>query len=151
MKLRQMGKTNKKLSYVLRENEGASLVLVSIIAIIIITGIIVLRMTTNTLLASADKQQQQDQAYMIAVSLGDSIDKAMKNGDITDPHALNGLDDSANTKYAIPNSEVRVTVKDYPSAMETYTVITVYSKVADAEYEYKLTYLNSGAVYVRQY
>ena len=47
-------------------NEGSSIVLVTIIAIIIVTGIIILRVTTSSLWASADKQYNQDQAYMAA-------------------------------------------------------------------------------------
>lgn len=151
MKLKQKRKQNNRLLSILRENEGASLVLVAIIAIIIITGVVVLRISTSSLLASADKQQNQDQAYMIAVSLGDSIDKAIKNGKITDPHELNGFDDSAYIRYAIPNSTVTVTVEDHVSGIDTFTYITVYSKVADEEYEYRLTYLKSGPDYVRQY
>jgi hypothetical protein len=151
MKLKRKTKLNKRLISVLQKNDGASLVLVAIIAVIIVAGVVVLRISTSALLASADKQMNQDRAYMIAVSLGDSIDKAIKNDKISDPHILNGFDDSANLSNAIPDSEVKVRVEDHPSGMDVYTVITVSSRVADAEYEYKLTYIQSGSVYVRQY
>lgn len=148
--MKQRKKLNNSLFSVIRGNEGASLVLVTIIAIIIVTGVVVLRLSTSALLASADKQTTQDQAYMMAVSLGDSIDKAIKDGKISDPHILDGLDDSSNTS-AVPNSGVTVRVEDYAEGMNAYTVVVVSSHVADAEYEYKLTYLKSGADYMRQY
>ena len=88
---------------------------------------------------------------MIAVSLGDSIDDAIAKGTISDPHVLDELDDSDNTKNAIPNSGVNVSVTDSQSGMDTYTIVTISSYVADAEYVYKLTYLKSGSTYIRQY
>lgn len=149
--LKQQKGKRKNIISLLREREGASLVLVSIISIIIMTGIIILRITTSSLLASADKQFNQDRAYMMAVSMGDSIDKMISSNALSDPKLLNGLDDSGNTEYAIPNSEIRVNVEEFNSGADKYVIITVYSRVADAEYEYKLNYLLMGSTYVRQY
>ena len=150
--VKRMRKQNKRnsLSF-LMENEGASIVLVTIISILIVTGVVILRITTSSLLASADKQLNQDKAYMMAVSLGDSIDKLISDDKITDPYVFNGFDDSANTEYAIHNSSVTVQVSEYKNVSDKYIVITVKSKVVDAEYEYKLTYLQVGSKYVRQY
>ena len=151
MRRKQHNLKQNRVYSVLRDKEGTSLVLVSIIAILVVTGVVILRITTSTLLASADKQKNQDQAYMIAVSLGDSIDDAIAKGTISDPHVLDEFDDSDNTKNAIPNSGVNVSVTDSQSGMDTYTIVTISSCVADAEYVYKLTYLKSGSTYIRQY
>ena len=148
--LKQQKGKRKNIFSLLREREGASLVLVSIISIIILTGIVILRITTSSLLASADKQFNQDRAYMMAVSMGDSIDKMISRNALSDPKLLN-LDDSASTEHAIPNSELKVSVEEFSSGADKYVVITVYSKVADEEYEYKLNYLLVGSTYVRQY
>ena len=72
--MRRKGKKTMRNNYFLRGNEGSSIVLVTIIAIIIVTGIIILRVTTSSLWASADKQYNQDQAYIAATSLGEAID-----------------------------------------------------------------------------
>ena len=66
-------------SDILRGNEGASIVLVTIIAVIILTCIIVLRVTTSTLWASADKQYNQDQAYMLATTMGATIESLIQD------------------------------------------------------------------------
>ena len=59
---------------ILHENEGASLVLVAIIAIIVVTSVVVITVNVNTLWASADKQYYHDQVYVAANSMGSSID-----------------------------------------------------------------------------
>ena len=63
--MRRYNKTSlfKRTSGILRDNEGTSLVLVSIIAIIIITGVVILHVTTSSLWASADLQKYQDQEF----------------------------------------------------------------------------------------
>ena len=149
--LKQQKRLQMSALNVLRSREGASLVLASVIAIIIVTGVVILRVTTGTLLASADKQQNQDQAYMMAVSLGDSIDKLVREDKISDLTVLNNFDDSVNTKYAIPNSSLNVKVSEHIQGIDKYVVVTVRSRVADAEYEYSLTYIQTGSVYKRQY
>ena len=80
-----MRKNNKaalglRTATILRDDAGASLVLVTIIAIIIITGVVILKITTSTLWASADKQYYQDRCYVMATSMGDSIDGLIQNG-----------------------------------------------------------------------
>lgn len=61
-------------------NEGASLVLVSILAILVVTAVVILRVTSSTYMASANRQANQDQAYELAASLGESIDELIENG-----------------------------------------------------------------------
>lgn len=70
----------KRTSKILRSNDGASLVLVSILAIIVLTAVVILRVTTNTFMASSNKQLNQDQAYELAASLGESIDTLVEDG-----------------------------------------------------------------------
>jgi hypothetical protein len=64
----------KRTAQILSNNEGASLVLVSILAIIVLTAVVILRITTSTFMASSNRQLNQDQAYELAASLGESID-----------------------------------------------------------------------------
>ena len=70
----------KRTSAVLGNNEGASLVLVSILAILVVTAVVILRVTSSTYMASANRQANQDQAYELAASLGESIDELIENG-----------------------------------------------------------------------
>ena len=74
--MKRFSKTSviKRTAGILRGNEGTSLILVSIIAILIITCVVILHVTTSSLWASADLQKYQDQAYVLATSMGDSID-----------------------------------------------------------------------------
>ena len=140
-------KINGRLKHLLHKNDGTSLVLVTIIAIIIVTGIVILRVTTSSLWASADKQIYQDQAYMMAVSLGDSIDKEIQSGNLSFSQ-INGFDDTAHVNSIIPNSGVKVTVSELSNG---YTIVTVSSHVAEANYDYVLTYYKVGSSYVRKY
>ena len=70
----------KRTAAVLGNNEGASLVLVSILAILVVTAVVILRVTSSTYMASANRQAKQDQAYELAASLGESIDELIENG-----------------------------------------------------------------------
>ena len=71
----------KRTAHILSNNEGASLVLVSILAIIVLTAVVILRITTSTFMASSNRQLNQDQAYELAASLGESIDILIERGD----------------------------------------------------------------------
>ena len=70
----------KRTAAILGNNEGASLVLVAIIAIIVLTSVVALRVATTTFMASANRQYNQDQAYELAASLGESIDILISKG-----------------------------------------------------------------------
>ena len=111
---------------ILNSNDGTSIVLVTIIAIIIITCVIILRVTTSTLWASADRQYYQDQAYMRATSLGQSIDALIK----TNNYTL-----TPGTTY-IDGNKVEITQN---AATGKYTV-TVTSSVGNVEYQYTAVY-----------
>ena len=88
--MRRKGKNAIKNGFVLRKNEGSSIVLVTIISIIIVTGVIILRVTTSSLWASADKQYNQDQAYMAATSLGEAVDVILYEGAYP-PNSIDGI------------------------------------------------------------
>ena len=111
---------------ILNSNDGTSIVLVTIIAIIIITCVIILRVTTSTLWASADRQYYQDQAYMRATSLGQSIDALIK----TNNYTL-----TPGTTY-IDGNKVEITQN---ASTGKYTV-TVTSSVGNVEYQYTAVY-----------
>ena len=82
--MKRFSKTSviRRTAGILRGNEGTSLILVSIIAILIITCVVILHVTTGSLWASADLQKYQDQAYVLATSMGDSIDDLVDEGKI---------------------------------------------------------------------
>ncbi|MBR5386325.1 MAG: hypothetical protein IK142_01940 [Clostridiales bacterium] len=125
----------------MRGNDGASLVLVSIIAIIIITGVVILKMTTNSLWASADKQYYQDQAYVEATSLGESIDKLISEGKI---------DLSTEQFNSIRRSDLIISVAEIDTTNHVYR-LSITSHVGNSEYTYTATYKGSGTSYTRQY
>lgn len=129
----------RRASDLIRSNEGTSLVLVTIIAIIIITGVIILRTTTSALWASADKQLNKDRAYELATSLGDSMETVITGNSSIDFAGLAFSEDVPE----LPNARVEVTTT-VPSDPNGYYILKVTAKVADAEYTYTATYTNSG-------
>ena len=70
----------KRTAAILGNNEGASLVLVSILAILVLLSVVILRLATTTFMASSNRQLNQDQAYELAASLGTSIDELIDEG-----------------------------------------------------------------------
>ena len=133
----------RKAKDILRSNDGTSLVLVTIIAILIITCVVVLRVTTSSLLASADKQLNQDRAYEIATSLGEALDSHIEGNNSVDFASLAGSETISETIDEFPDSKVEVTT-DIPDTSSGYYHLIVHAEVADAEYTYTATYTNSG-------
>lgn len=137
----------KRTSGILRENEGTSLVLVSIIAIIIITGVVILHVTTSSLWASADLQKYQDQAYVLATSMGDSIDSLVSQNKIDLSSCVGTtpfIDDST-----LQASRVTVTVAEKNGNYEV--TISATAGNGKGTYVYKVTYRGSGTSYTRVY
>lgn len=130
---------------ILRGNEGASIVLVSIIAILIITSVVILRMVTSSLWASADKQYNQDQAYMLASSCGKSLDVHILAGKID----LDGFtfSDTNNLSSSLPNATL-VASSSKREADGLY-VLTVTGQVGNSTYVYTALYSGSGYSYTR--
>ena len=142
--MRKISKTSAGLRavHILKSNDGASIVLVSIIAILVITAVVILRMSTSSLMAGSDKQYRQDQAYMMATSMGASLDnlivtKTIRLTNYTDPNGTVIITDSPTS---IPNSSVTATVT--PSGVGY--VLQVEAKVAGETYIYSAYYSRAG-------
>ena len=127
----------KRTAQILSNNEGASLVLVSILAIIVLTAVVILRITTSTFMASSNRQLNQDQAYELAASLGESIDILIERGDYDIQ-----TEDSGNEIYSsitngnnfggMPDAKVVAIVTDISDGKR----LTVTANVGAAEYIY---------------
>lgn len=137
----------KRAEDILRNNDGASIVLVTIIAIIIIVGVIILSMNSSTLLAFADKQYNKDQAYEAATSLGMTIDEFINKGNIDlEKYALDDHSGSVIFTESLNNIEVTARV-DYLKE-DTY-VITVNADSHGSVYVFSATYTGTGTTYMR--
>ena len=128
---------------ILGNNEGASLVLVSILAILVLLSVVILRLATTTFMASSNRQLNQDQAYELAASLGSSIDALIENGDydldaITEDKMGDDNIYSCNSFEDMPNSSVMVEV-DVDENNHTKTII-ITAKVKNAQYVYTKEY-----------
>ena len=143
--MRRRNKTSliNRTAGILRNEDGASIVLVTIISIIVVASIIILSINVNTLIASADRQYFRDQAYEAATSMGLAIDKIISNNQLE-------LKDYADGSVILSNSsdttEVNVIVK--PAGIDLYTV-TVTAETADETYIYTATYYGSNKTYMR--
>jgi hypothetical protein len=130
---------------ILRSNEGASIVLVTIISVIVVASIIILSINVNTLVTSADRQYFRDQAYEAATSMGSAIDGLVNENKAP-------LDDYAEIPELINdtsnNINVTVKVEAVENATNTYTVI-VTATSAGEEYIYTATYFGTGTTYMR--
>ena len=153
--MRKINRNNliKRTARILGNNEGASMVLVSVLAIIVLTAVVVLRVSTTTFMASTNRQLNQDQAYELAASLGESInllieeDKLDINGVTlseckTDPDT--GVDTYYKTIYSqtdfegLPDSSVTAIVTESPDG--SVRILTVTADVGKAEYIYEREY-----------
>jgi len=133
----------RRTSGILRSNEGTSLVLVSIIAIIVIAAVVILHVTTSSLWAAAELQRYQDQAYVLATSMGDSIDDLIAQDKID----LSSYTSSSSfiTDSSLPASTVTASVVQRNGNY----VVTVTAVVGNgtATYVYTATYSGSGTHY----
>ena len=136
-----------QVSRLLKSNRGSSLVLVSALTIIIIALTVSLRIAAEMIMSSANKQLNQDQAYELAVSLGNSLESRIINPDagtgtatglvLTDGDILVDMSDF----NGMPNAEVTAAVK--MEGTDRY-VVTVTSKVGKASYIWKGIYKGSA-------
>ena len=131
----------KRTREVLGSNEGASLVLVCILAIIVLTAVVVLRITTSTFLASSNRQLNQDQAYELAASLGESIDILVERGDYDifgqTPDTIYDSVSKGDNFTGLPSgSKVVAEVSDITEGKR----LTVTANVGNAEYVYVKDY-----------
>ena len=129
----------KRSACILGGNEGTSLILVSILAVIVLSAVIILRVSTTTFMASASTQLNQNQAYELAASLGESIDILIVNGEYdiynsstTDPiYSQDGFVDLPN------NSSVVAYAKPLGSSGR---LLEITATVGDATYVYTKEY-----------
>ena len=144
--MRKISRNNliKRITRVLGNNEGASLVLVSVLAIIVLTAVVVLRLTTTTFMASANRQLNQDQAYELAASLGESVNLLIQE-DKYDIYTTT-LDPTAKTKVIysqdefdnLPDASVIATVSETSDGAGR--LLTVKAIVGESEYIYTREY-----------
>ena len=140
MKRMRKGKFIERTARILGNNEGASLVLVSVLAIIVLTAVIILRVTTSTFMASANRQLNQDQAYELAASRGASIDVLINNGNLDPADLVGGGEDgfySENNFGNMPKASVKAVMED-GTVVRTLKVTAVVGK---AQYTYTKEYL----------
>ena len=149
MKLKSKTTLYRRSSDILRSKKGTSIVFVSIIAIIVLTAVVVLRTTTSTLWASADKQYYQDRAYVMATSMGSSLDALINDGTIK-------LDDYKNSNQLqilqdnVDNGTVYVTVT-HDEEGNGY-LVEVKAEMPNSVYIYRAYYYKSATTssYKRQ-
>ena len=142
--MRRIGKSvlMKRTSDILRSNDGASIVMVTIIAVIIVAGVIILSINSSTLLAFADRQYSKDQAYEAATTMGMAIDEHISKGGIE-------LDDhDGEVIISDSSNNIDVTAVVDCIADNTYVVrVTALSR--GSEYVFEATYTGSGSTYLR--
>ena len=136
-----------RISKILKSNNGSSLVLVSALTIIIVALTVSLRIAAGMIMSSANKQLNQDQAYELAVSLGNSLESRILNADTENgtPTQLPLSDGATLVDMSgfdgMPDAEVEAVVsKD----ADRY-VLTVTSNVGKATYIWTGIYKGSAA------
>ena len=128
----------KRTAAVLGNNEGASLVLVSILAILVLLAVVILRLATTTFMASANRQLNQDQAYELAASLGSSIDELIMTG----KYDLDNIssDSTIYNRSSFPGHQANSSVVAKIDVEGNYKILIVTAKVGQAQYVYTKEY-----------
>ncbi len=153
--MRRINRNNliKRTAQILRNNEGASMVLVSVLAIIVLTAVVVLRVATTTFMASTNRQLNQDQAYELAASLGESINLLIEEDkfliyDVTLDEYVTDSDTGVTTYYktiynqngfeGLPDASVVAIVTETGDG--SGRILEVTADVGSAEYIYTREY-----------
>ena len=153
--MRKINRNNliKRAAQILRNNEGASMVLVSVLAIIVLTAVVVLRVATTTFMASTNRQLNQDQAYELAASLGESINLLIEEDkfliyDVTLDEYVTDSDTGVTTYYktiynqngfeGLPDASVVAIVTETGDG--SGRILEVTADVGSAEYIYTREY-----------
>ena len=147
MKRKHKSTLDHRITGILQSENGTSIVFVSIIAIIVITGVVILRVTAGSLWTSADKQYSQDKAYLMATSLGESIDALIDAGKI-DLETYDGANQELIFTETVSNEKVTATV----TQLDNGYLIEVKADVPNAVYVYRAFYYISETThsYLRQ-
>ena len=132
---------------IIKSNRGSSLVLVSALTVIIIAITVALRVTAGMIMASANMQLNQDQAYELAYSLGNSLEEKILNPDKNVVGSKTQLELVDNTVLVdmsgfdgLPGASVKAVVK---KDSDGRFVLTVTSKVGKADYIWTAIYKGS--------
>ena len=153
--MRKINRNNliKRTARILGNNEGASMVLVSVLAIIVLTAVVVLRVSTTTFMASTNRQLNQDQAYELAASLGESINLLIEEDkfliyDVTLDEYVTDSDTGVTTYYktiynqngfeGLPDASVVAIVTETGDG--SGRILEVTADVGSAEYIYTREY-----------
>ena len=143
----------KRITSILGNNEGASMVLVSVLAIIVLTAVVVLRVATTTFMASTNRQLNQDQAYELAASLGESINLLIEEDkfliyDVTLDEYVTDSETGVTTYYrtiynqngfeGLPDASVVAIVTETSDG--SGRILEVTADVGNAEYIYMREY-----------
>jgi len=151
MKCRYKTSLKRRTADILRNEDGASIVLVTIISIIIVASVVILSVNVSSLKASADKQFYHDQAYEAARTMGLAIDGLISENKVDLKSASTGSESKiyGNELFSdnSNNIEVHVYVKTGAEA-ETYCV-NVAANAGTEDYVFTATYIGSGTSYAR--
>lgn len=128
----------KRTAEVLGSNEGASLVLVSVLAILVLVAVVILRLATTTFMASANRQLNQDQAYELAASLGASIDELIESGRYNLDSVSSDRDIYSRSSFSGLPANSSVTAKI--DVEEHVKILVVTANVGKAQYVYTKEY-----------
>ena len=138
---------------ILKSNKGSSLILVAALTVVIIGLTVSLRILAGIIMASANQQLNQDQAYELATSLGNALEERIINGEEKKED-----DETYVPKKALLELKNNTTLVDMsgfdgmPDASVTAkvmideggrSVLTVRSKVGKASYIWKGIYQGS--------
>ena len=127
----------------LKSNKGSSLILVAALTVVIIGLTVSLRIMAGIIMASANQQLNQDQAYELATSLGNALEERILNGDDTVKTYLPLTDGATLVNESgfdgIPDASVIATV----STDNSRFVVTVTSWVGK-DTTYETTYIWTG-------
>lgn len=140
--MKRLSKTSirRRTADILKNKDGASIVLVTIIAILVITAVVILRMSTSSLLAGSDKQYRQDQAYMMATSMGASLDELISTKTIILTNYSTETILISDSPATVPGATVTATVT--PSGVGY--ILNVEAMVGRETYIYSAYYSRAG-------
>ena len=135
----------------LKSNKGSSLILVAALTVVIIGLTVSLRIMAGIIMASANQQLNQDQAYELATSLGNALEERIINGEKADE-----VEEGAEPKKALLDPEKVLGQSDHKTIMEMSgfdglpdaSVEAVLSKDAGGRFVVKVTSKVGKAAYI---
>ncbi len=146
----------------LQSNRGASLVLVSIFSVIVISLALTLAVVSSMLLSNAELRNRQNQAYELATSLSYQLEALIVNptddgshescidlDEFVDvvPGAVPGRIIRQENFAGIPDSYVEATVKrEQDGNNKTYYILTVTAEAAGEKYTRTTEYGGTAAI-----